>query len=87
MATYPFTREFGDIIHSNPSTYNVDHVGEPTTLAADIEAALPGIKFEVRCNNSGMEIITDPDLTTEQQTTLTNTVATHKAVVDWPPTP
>jgi len=84
MTEYVYTREFGDTIHSNPSTYNIGHVGEPEDVAQRIKDALPGVIFTVCNNGTECKVITTVALTSEQEDTLTATIAAHKAVEDWP---
>ena len=84
MPEYIYVREFGDTIHSNPNTYNIDHNYEPINLSERIADALPGIHFTKKLNGTECKIITQETLTGEQETALTNVIATHKAVEDWP---
>lgn len=86
MSEYIYTREFGDMIHSNPSTYNIGHVGEPEDIAQRIKDVLPGVIFVVCNNGTECKVITTEALTTEQEATLTATIVAHKAVDDWPAT-
>jgi len=84
MAKYSFSREHGDAIHSNPDTFNIDHIGEPEKLAMTIKTAFPGKRFKVICSDVHCDIITEEEWTVEEQTTLANIIVAHKAVDDWP---
>lgn len=85
MPTYDYTREFGDTIHSGPDGYNVDHEGETIPIADRIDTDLPGKHFVVRCDGTSLEFDFEETLTQGEQDTLTASIATHKAVADWPP--
>lgn len=85
MTAYDFAREFGDAIHSTPDVYNVDHEGEPASLADCIANDFPGKFFTVRCEGTNLIVKFDVALTEEEQATLAATIAAHKAVDDWPP--
>ena len=85
MFVYQYSREFGDTVHSNPDTYNIDHEEEITPIGDRISTDLPGKTFVVRCSGTSLDIEFDQTLTGEEQITLNNTITTHKAVDDWPP--
>ncbi len=78
MAEYNFTRNVvsGKYDIDNPD--RVDGESKQIRLADEIETALPGVDFVVRCNNSECKVITDGDLTSGQQTTLDNVVSAHQ---------
>ena len=84
MADYTYTREFGDTIHSNPDGYNIDHPGETISLGAQILTDLSK-RCKIKCDDTAITITFASSLTSAEKTTLDNTVATHKAAVDWPP--
>lgn len=81
---YEYTREFGDTIHSNPDTYNIEHQYEPVSLLTRLQTALPGLISQINNNGTQCLITTTEELTQEQEDTLTATIAAHKAVEDWP---
>lgn len=85
MPSYEYAREFGDTIHSNPDTYNVDHIEEPSAIADCIAMELPGKHFVVRCEGATVTFDFVETLTQEEQDTITSELAAHKAVDDWPP--
>ena len=85
MAEYIFDREFGDAIHSSPSSYNVDHHGEAACIACLIEAAVPGESFRTECDGEVMRVITEEDWDAGQQAALATAITDQKALDDWPP--
>lgn len=80
MAAYPFTRVVlpsghWDIDHPD----RVDGGGARLSLAKEVEAALPGHPFTVRCD-AGSCVVDFPgyELTTGEETTLNDTVSDHR---------
>ena len=80
MATYNYKREIDDTGH-----WNIDNVkyivGDDNMehLTEDLGKILPSVQFNLRCDGSNVEIITDKELSGEQETALTNEIATYKS--------
>lgn len=74
MATYEYTRE---VLGSG--RWDVQHPDRGTQLAKEIETAVPGKTFRLRCSGTQILVITDEAWSGGEQTTLASTVAAHKA--------
>ena len=79
MSDYSFTRNqtsYGWDIPDNP--YHIDSYGNPIPLAKEVEAALPGMPFTLRCDGTQATFSFDSTLSPSEETTLNNTVETHR---------
>lgn len=74
MTDYQYTRE---LLPSGE--WDINHPDRATTLADDVETALPGKTLYVRCRNGFATVIFENPLTAPEETTLDTTVANHKA--------
>ncbi len=72
MAEYLYTREV------TLGVYNVNNPARADYLAKEVEVALPGKVFILRCNAGEVKFIFDDTLTAGEQTTLSNAVDAHK---------
>jgi len=80
MPEYIYTREQnggGEWNIDNPA--RVDGEGNQIHLAKEVEIALPGKAFKLFCDETQARFVFDEALTTEEETTLGDTVAAHKA--------
>ena len=82
---YEYPRQRGDAVHSNPTEYNIGHIGEPESLASRILAVFPGRKFKTCCHSDVLHVEFEVPLSAEDKITLDGLVAAQKAVDDWPP--
>jgi len=83
---YDHARVYGDTIHSDPSTYNVGHPGEPITMAQRVQTDL-GKDCTITMSGTLLRFTFAEQLTSEEQTLLATAVANQKAVDDWPYSP
>ena len=80
MAEYIYAREKDATGQWNiDNTQYVDGEGMMVHLVNVLNVDVAPIKFDIKCAGSGLTVITDEDLDAEQQTTVTNTIATYKA--------
>lgn len=80
MSAYPFTRTILPSGHwDTDHPDRVDGGGAKLFLAGEIEIAIPGHPFTVRCA-AGSCVVDFPDytLTAGEETTLTDTVSDHQ---------
>lgn len=83
--SHEYARAFGAGIHVTPDEWDIDHPGEPSTLLARLNTSIPGKNMRVLCSGTVVLVeIETTDFTGEELTTVTNDIATQKAVVDWP---
>jgi hypothetical protein len=78
MAEYLYTRELVNGAYDIDNPLRVDGEGFQIHLATEIVAALPGKVFKEYCNGTECKLVFVDTLTSGEETTLTNTVTTHK---------
>jgi hypothetical protein len=64
--------------HSSGFGFDIDNPDRPKTLAKEIEAALPGLSFQVSMSKTNCCVLFDEQLTLNQRETLESTVNNHK---------
>lgn len=80
MPEYPYTREQnggGDWDIDNPA--RVDGEGKQIHLATEVAVAIPGKTFKLFCDESVAKFVFAEALTSGEESTLSATVAAHKA--------
>lgn len=77
MADYIFTRAKQNGKWTINNIDRRDGEGNQIFLAKEVESALPGLKFVLRCNATEAKFIFEKELTASQQTLLETTVANH----------
>lgn len=78
MAEYIFTRKIVNNTYNIDNVLRVDGGLNQIHLAKEVEAALPGKRFILRCNGTEAKFIFEGTLTGGQQTILGNAVTAHK---------
>ena len=80
MADYIYAREatVGGVNYNVENPERVDGSSNQIRLAQEVETALPGKTFKLRCNGTEVKFIFDIALSAGEETTLTNTVTAHK---------
>ena len=80
MAEYIYVREdsIGGVNYNIENPERLDGESKQIRLAQEVEAALPGKTFKLRCDGSEVKFVFDVALSGGEETTLTNTVTAHK---------
>lgn len=78
MQTYTFTRELVDGSYNIDNPLRVDGEGNQIYLAKEIETALPGKSFKLKCNATQVEVIFTEVLSAEEIDDLTAVINNHK---------
>lgn len=78
MIEYTYSRELvdGDYNINNPA--RLDEFGNQIRITSEIEAALPGLFFKVKCSGENVTISFNDPLTEEQHDLLDTVVSNHK---------
>jgi hypothetical protein len=80
MAEYIYAREIDSTGKYNiDNTLYLDGLSQMIHLGTDINSAIPGVGFCMKCSGSTVTITTDIALDSAQETTMTNTITTYKA--------
>lgn len=78
--TYSYTRELVDGDWNAPANkYLLDASGDRIFLSKQIEDAIPGLGFVLRCDGTAMDVVAERALTGAEKVTLDSTVSGHKS--------
>lgn len=70
--TYEYVR---DVVNGR---YDIDRPERETRLANEVETALPGKQFVVKCNSASCKVIFQQELTVQEKADLDQVVYNHK---------
>ena len=73
MGEYQYTRTFDGVNNK----YNFDYDGEETPILQEIKAEFTNKHCLVICEDISLIVVTTPDLTSEEETTLDDIIASH----------
>ena len=69
---YTYTR------NKTAGVYDINNPDRVTTLAQDVEAALPGKLFKIFCDDLQCKLCFEVELTAGEQTTLDGVISDHQ---------